>query len=129
MANEVREHISVVERTRWDKVVSDFAIHLGSGGDVNHRRADGTVSGFSINDYTTEEKTKLSNYATYPRIYDLSFANNEFILTGRENGVQVSQEKCKQTTYRLLQAGNTISLLGTDGSNNTVTCQALAIWG
>lgn len=62
MANsDIKEHISAEERTKWNKVVADFAAHLGAGGDTNHRRADGSISGFSINDYTTPEKEKLQS--------------------------------------------------------------------
>ena len=62
MANsDIREHISAMERTAWHKVVADFANHLGSGGDTNHRRADGSIPGFSLNDYTTPEKQKLAS--------------------------------------------------------------------
>lgn len=62
MANsDIKEHISNIERSTWNKVVSDFAAHLGAGGDTHHRRADGSVPGFSLNDYTTPEKQKLES--------------------------------------------------------------------
>lgn len=56
----IKQHISIEERTRWDKVVTDFANHLGSGGVTNHRLGNGSVPGFSMNDYTGTEKTKLA---------------------------------------------------------------------
>lgn len=61
MANsDIKQHISIEERTKWDKVIADFATHLGSGGVSNHRLGDGTVPGFSMNDYTNVEKLKLA---------------------------------------------------------------------
>lgn len=56
---EIKQHISIAERNKWDKVVVDFANHLGSGGVDNHRLGDGSVPGFSTNDYTNDEKNKL----------------------------------------------------------------------
>ena len=58
--NEFKQHISIADRNRWDKVVLDFASHLGSGGVDNHRLGTGTVPGFSTNDYTNAEKSKLA---------------------------------------------------------------------
>lgn len=59
--SQIKQHISIEERTKWDKVVNDFSNHLGSGGSSNHRIADGSTPGFSTNDYSTAEKTKLAN--------------------------------------------------------------------
>lgn len=58
--SQIKQHISIEERNRWDKVVVDFSDHLGSGGIDNHRMGDGTIPGFSTNDYTNDEKSKLS---------------------------------------------------------------------
>lgn len=58
--SQIKQHISIEERNRWDKVVVDFANHLGSGGVSNHRLGDGSTPGFSTNDYTNAEKNKLS---------------------------------------------------------------------
>lgn len=58
--SQIKQHVSLIERTRWDKVVNDFANHLGSGGTSNHRLGDGKTCGFSTNDYTNKEKTKLA---------------------------------------------------------------------
>jgi hypothetical protein len=61
MANsDIKQHVSIEERNKWDKVVADFANHLGAGGVSNHRLGNGTVPGFSTNDYTNTEKTKLA---------------------------------------------------------------------
>ena len=57
---DIKQHVSIEERTKWDKVVVDFANHLGSGGVANHRLGNGTVPGFSTNDYTNAEKSKLA---------------------------------------------------------------------
>jgi len=59
-ANEMKQHISIEERDRWNKVVADFAAHLGAGGDDNHRLGDGSIPGFSLNSFTNEEKEKLA---------------------------------------------------------------------
>lgn len=60
MANsDMKQHISIEERIKWNKVVSDFANHLGAGGISNHRLGDGNVQGFSTNDFTNAEKKKL----------------------------------------------------------------------
>jgi len=58
--SQIKQHISVDERNKWDKVVTDFDNHLGSGGASNHRLANGSTPGFSTNNYTTNEKTKLA---------------------------------------------------------------------
>ena len=58
--NEINQHISVYERNRWEKAVIDLASHLGSGGIENHRLGNGTIPGFSMNDYTNKEKSKLA---------------------------------------------------------------------
>lgn len=58
--SQIKQHVSIIERTRWDKVVNDFANHLGSGGSSNHRLGDGNTCGFSTNDYTNIEKQKLA---------------------------------------------------------------------
>ena len=60
MANaDIKEHISNSERTAWNQVITDFAKHLGSGGVNNHMLANGTIPGFTLNNYTTDEKRKL----------------------------------------------------------------------
>jgi hypothetical protein len=58
---DIKQHVSIEERTKWDKVVDDFAVHLGNYGDDHHKRGDGTNPGFSTNDYTNAEKDKLSS--------------------------------------------------------------------
>lgn len=61
MANsDIKQHVSIEERTKWNKVVDDFNVHLGNYGDDHHHRADGINPGFSMNDYTTDEKEKLA---------------------------------------------------------------------
>ncbi len=57
---EYKQHISIEDRLKWNKVIDDFSSHLGSGGVSNHRLGNGTVCGFSTNDYTNAEKSKLS---------------------------------------------------------------------
>jgi hypothetical protein len=56
---DIKQHISITERAKWNKVVADFAAHLGAGGIQNHRLGNGTVPGFSMNDFTNTLKTKL----------------------------------------------------------------------
>lgn len=59
--NLFKQHISIAERNKWDKAVADLANHIGSGGVENHRLGDGTIPGFSTNDFTNEEKEKLAS--------------------------------------------------------------------
>lgn len=62
MANsDIKQHVSIEERTKWNKVVDDFNVHLGNYGDDHHKRGDGINPGFSMNDYTTDEKEKLAS--------------------------------------------------------------------
>lgn len=56
----IKQHVSIDERNKWDKVVADFSAHLGSGGVANHKLGDGSVPGFSTNDFTNVQKTKLA---------------------------------------------------------------------
>lgn len=57
---EIKQHISSAERAKWNKVIADFTAHLGSGGTENHILGNGTTAGFSLNNFTTEEKDKLA---------------------------------------------------------------------
>lgn len=58
--SQYKQHISIEERNKWDKVVDDFGVHLGAGGINNHRLADGTIPGFSTCDFSVTEKNKLA---------------------------------------------------------------------
>lgn len=61
MANsDIKQHISTEEREKWNKNIDDFNNHLGAGGVNNHQLGDGSIPGFSMNDYTNEEKSKLA---------------------------------------------------------------------
>jgi hypothetical protein len=65
MANsDIREHISAAERAKWNKNIVDLTNHIGAGGTNNHKLGNGTEAGFSINDYTNAEKTKLAGIET-----------------------------------------------------------------
>lgn len=57
---DIKYHISVAERTKWDKVVVDFNTHIGAGGINNHALGNGSIPGFSTNDYSNIEKNKLA---------------------------------------------------------------------
>jgi hypothetical protein len=59
--SDIKQHISVEERIKWNKNVDDLVNHLGSGGVNNHALGDGSIPGFSTNDFTNEEKIKLAN--------------------------------------------------------------------
>lgn len=62
MANaDIREHISRIERDKWDKVVVDFANHLGSGGRNNHHIADGRLEGFTLYNFDKNAHDKLAS--------------------------------------------------------------------
>lgn len=58
--SDIKLHVSEIERARWDQVVEDLRNHIGAGGVTNHKLGDGVVAGFSMNDYTNREKTKLA---------------------------------------------------------------------
>lgn len=61
MANsDIKLHISSSERIAWNKNIVDLTNHIGAGGVANHRLGNGSVPGFSTNDYTNAEKTKLA---------------------------------------------------------------------
>lgn len=56
---DIKQHISTRERAKWNKIITDYAAHLGAGGTENHRLADGTTPGFSTFDFTKEMHDKL----------------------------------------------------------------------
>ena len=58
--NDIKQHISIEERNRWNKCVNDFNAHLGAGGANNHPLANRTVAGFSEANYTPDEQDKLA---------------------------------------------------------------------
>ena len=58
--NDYKQHISIAERNKWDKVVVDFAAHLGAGGVENHMLGNGTIPGFSMCDFTVARRDKLA---------------------------------------------------------------------
>lgn len=58
--SDIKYHISIAERNKWNKVIVDLNNHIGSGGINNHRLGNGSIPGFSTNDYTNEEKSKLA---------------------------------------------------------------------
>lgn len=62
--SDIKQHISTRERAKWNKVITDYAAHLGAGGVENHRLADGTTPGFSTCDFTTELREKLVSVQT-----------------------------------------------------------------
>lgn len=97
MANsDVKEHISTVERTKWDKVVVDFYDHLGAGGVSNHMLATGAgtgsannpvntpngIPGFTECDFTPVEKGKLSTVAWNANAYIHPATHHVSMITG-----------------------------------------------
>lgn len=62
MANngDFKQHISIQERLKWNKVIDDFNSHLGAGGVYNHPLGNGTVAGFSTNDFSNLLFAKLA---------------------------------------------------------------------
>lgn len=64
MANsDIKQHISIEERLKWNKVVADFTAHQGATGTTVHALGNGTSAGFSQCDFTPAEKTKLEGIA------------------------------------------------------------------
>ncbi len=63
MGNEtVREHVSSTEKEQWRRCYNTFFnTHLGKGGTDNHPLANGTVAGFSINNFSWNDKNKLGS--------------------------------------------------------------------
>lgn len=57
---EVKCHVSIKDRLAWNKVVADFNVHLGAGGVANHALGNGTIPGFSTNDFTNQLLEKLN---------------------------------------------------------------------
>lgn len=58
---DIKQHVSVEERLRWQKTTEDLEAHLGSSGDASHKLANGTTPGFSQENFTPEEKKKLAS--------------------------------------------------------------------
>lgn len=56
-------HIDKDDRIRWDKTTTDFNEHKGTGGVTHHPLGNGTIPGFSTNDYDNTEKNKLRDLA------------------------------------------------------------------
>lgn len=61
--SDIKQHISIAERLKWNQVVEDFAAHSGAVGTTVHGLADGTSAGFSQCNFTTELKKKLEGIA------------------------------------------------------------------
>lgn len=86
MANsDYKQHISIEERRKWDKNVADFNNHLGSGGINNHPLGNGTVPGFSMNDYTNDEKDKLGTVERNANAYKHPSTHDWTMITGLKN--------------------------------------------
>lgn len=58
--SDIKLHISAEERLKWNKVVVDYTSHQASKGLNCHALGDGSVPGFSTNDFTNAEKQKLA---------------------------------------------------------------------
>lgn len=56
---DIKQHISIAERAKWNKNIEDHNAHLGSVGLNNHGLGNGVQPGFSTNDFTTTLKEKL----------------------------------------------------------------------
>ena len=83
--SQIKQHISIDERMRWDKVVDDFTNHLGAGGVYNHPLGNGATAGFSTNDYSNAEKTKLSGVAVGANNYTHPTTHPYTMITGLHN--------------------------------------------
>lgn len=68
--SDIKYHISSVEREKWNDVITRFNTHHGSAGTANHALANGTIPGFSDNNFTTAEKTKLNSVQERANFYE-----------------------------------------------------------
>lgn len=59
--SDIKQHISTRERANWNQNITDLTAHVGAGGEENHRMADGTTPGFSMNNLTSELRDKLNS--------------------------------------------------------------------
>lgn len=80
--NIKKQHISSNERIKWDKCIVDLDTHTGAGGTVNHPLGNGSVAGFSINDYTTAEKSKLAGIDPGAKNYTHPATHPASMITG-----------------------------------------------
>ena len=80
--NQIKQHISAEERAKWNKVITDLNNHIGKGGISNHPLANGTVPGFSTNDFTNDDKTKLSTVQGYANNYTHPANHPASMITG-----------------------------------------------
>lgn len=95
---QIREHVSALERTNWDRVYdSYFDTHLGKGGVANHMLATGAgtgspsnpnlntangIPGFTQCNYTPNEKGKLSTVAWQANYYIHPATHPYTMITG-----------------------------------------------
>ena len=69
---DIKQHISTVERAKWNKNIADLNAHVGAGGVENHRLGNRTVAGFSEANFSPTEQDKLescewkANYYIHP---------------------------------------------------------------
>ena len=66
--NVKKQHISSAERERWDS-------HIGSSGVESHKLGDGTIPGFSTNDFSNTDKTQLITIVK--NLSDIRFTIND----------------------------------------------------
>ena len=59
--SDIKLHVSEAERDKWDKAAVDLYNHIKAGGVDNHMLGNGTIPGFSMNDFTNAYKKKLDD--------------------------------------------------------------------
>jgi hypothetical protein len=83
MSDDIKkQHLSSNERDKWNKCIADLATHTGAGGIVNHPLGNGSVPGFTLNDYTTAEKNKLAGIENNANNYIHAVTHPASMITG-----------------------------------------------
>lgn len=130
---DIKQHISIAERAKWNKNIEDHNAHLGSVGTNNHGLGNGVQAGFSTNDFTTRFKEKLEaveegalnnpHPATHPYTMITGLVN--IAHTGSWNDLKDIPDKVKDVVNGVSDAatvsgGIRVTISGTAPSNPKV---------
>ena len=83
--SDIKYHISSAEREKWNDVITRFDTHYGAAGTNNHALANGTIPGFSDENYTSAEKTKLATVQERANFYEHPTQHPWTMITGLAN--------------------------------------------